>query len=240
MDYPIFKVVFSHPSLDVIDKMEKCVIRYFKITEATEDDIVNVKDGGAGRRTRSAMYYIYITIKKTTMKTIKLWLTTIAVLLCSITVDAATEFTVDGIEYTVVSTDGTCRVSGYNESFGTKVVIPSSVDYRNRTFSVISIGFSAFSGCSSLTTITIPEGVTSIGSSAFQECSSLTSITIPKSVTSIESQAFYKCKSLTSINIPEGVTSIGEKAFSGCRSLTSITIPKSVTSISNEAFAYCI
>jgi hypothetical protein len=64
MDYPIFKVVFSHPSLDVIDKMEKCVIRYFKITEATEDDIVNVKDGGAGRRTRSAMHYIYITIKK--------------------------------------------------------------------------------------------------------------------------------------------------------------------------------
>ena len=73
----------------------------------------------------------------------------------------------------------------------------------------------AFSGCSSLTSITIPDSVTSIGSSAFSGCSSLTSITIPDSVTSIGSSAFSGCSSLTSITIPDSVTSIGNNAFYG-------------------------
>ena len=87
-----------------------------------------------------------------------------------------------------------------------------------------SIGEYAFYYCSSLTSITIPEGVTSIGSHAFYDCDSLTSITIPEDVTSIGSHAFYDCDSLTSITIPEGVTSIDEGAFYGCTSLTAIHI----------------
>ncbi len=90
--------------------------------------------------------------------------------------------------------------------------------------SVTSIGWGAFDGCFSLTTITIPESVTSIGKEAFFNCKSLASIDIPEGVTSIGSQAFYYCSSLTSINIPESVTSIGNYAFSGCRSLTSIVV----------------
>ncbi|WP_394901913.1 leucine-rich repeat domain-containing protein, partial [Bacteroides xylanisolvens] len=76
--------------------------------------------------------------------------------------------------------------------------------------------------CSSLTSITIPDGVTSIGSYAFSGCSSLTSITITDGVTNIGSYAFSGCSSLTSITIPDGVTSIGSYAFSGCSKLTSI------------------
>ena len=128
------------------------------------------------------------------------WLTAIAALLCSITVNAATEFTVDGIKYTVASADGTCSVSDYDESFGAEVVIPSSVDYRNRTFSVTSIGGYAFSDCSSLTSITIAEGVTSIGNYAFYGCYKLTAINIPESVRSIGDRAFRDCSSLTSIS----------------------------------------
>ena len=105
--------------------------------------------------------------------------------------------------------------------------------------SVTSIGYSAFSGCSSLTSIAIPNSVTSIGNDVFSGCSSLTSIAIPDSVTSIGGSAFYKCSSLTSVTIPNSVTSIGDVAFFGCSGLTSITIPDSVTSIGNSAFYNC-
>ena len=87
--------------------------------------------------------------------------------------------------------------------------------------------------------LTIPEGVTSIGKSAFSFCSGLTSVTIPVGVTSIGQYAFYKCSGLTSITIPESVTSIGYAAFSGCSSLTSVTIPDSVAAIGYAAFSGC-
>ena len=68
----------------------------------------------------------------------------------------------------------------------------------------------------------IAEGVTSIGDSAFSYCTSLTSVTIPDSVTSIGEQAFYDCTSLTSVTIPDSVTSIGGWAFEDCTSLTDV------------------
>ena len=105
--------------------------------------------------------------------------------------------------------------------------------------SVTSIGDNAFSGCSSLTSVTIPSSVTSIGDNAFSGCSSLTSVTIPSSVTSIGGYAFYYCSSLTSVTIPSSVTSIGGGVFYGCSSLTSVTIPSSVTSIGDNAFRGC-
>ena len=104
---------------------------------------------------------------------------------------------------------------------------------------VTSIGSGTFWDCNSLTSVTIGNGVTSIRSYAFYGCSRLTSITIPNSVTSIGEYAFYKCSSLTSVTIPDSVTSIGDYAFCGCSSLTSVTIPDSVTSIGEWAFSDC-
>ncbi|MBR4259370.1 MAG: leucine-rich repeat protein, partial [Kiritimatiellae bacterium] len=105
--------------------------------------------------------------------------------------------------------------------------------------SVTSIRSYAFSGCSGLTSVTIPDSVTSIGSYAFSGCSGLTSVTIPDSVTSIRSSAFSGCSGLTSVTIPDSVTSIGSYAFENCGRLTSVTIPDSVTSIGNGAFDMC-
>ncbi len=104
---------------------------------------------------------------------------------------------------------------------------------------VTQIGGGAFYGCSSLTSITIPDGVTQIGYNAFYDCSSLTSINIPDGVTQIGNNAFGFCSNLKSINIPDSVTQIGDGAFGSCSSLTSINIPDGVTQIGNNAFYDC-
>ena len=113
--------------------------------------------------------------------------------------------------------------------------IPAEID----GIAVADVGDYAFSGCSNLTSVTIPEGVTSIGISAFDGCSSLKSMTISESVSSIGGSVFKDCSSLTSVIIPEGVTSIGNYAFYGCSSLASVTIPESVNSVGRSAFSYC-
>ncbi|MEY8606677.1 leucine-rich repeat domain-containing protein [Muribaculum intestinale] len=105
--------------------------------------------------------------------------------------------------------------------------------------SVTSIGQRVFENCSGLTSVTIGNSVTSIGYYAFSGCYGLTSVTIPNSVTSIRERAFSGCSGLTSVTIPNSVTSIGERAFSGCSGLTSVTIGNSVTSIGYYAFDGC-
>ncbi len=139
-------------------------------------------------------------------------------------------------EVTYMSHDDFTYNKGWNI---TTADIPASVTYSGTAYSVTSIGRSAFWGCSSLTSVTIPNSVTSIGESAFRGCSSMTSVTIPNSVTSIGAYTFYECSGLASVTIGNSVISIGNNAFEGCSSLTSVTIPNSVTSIGELAFQYC-
>ena len=148
-------------------------------------------------------------------------------------------FYLNGNPYSSTGSVDSVVVYSCDRSKSGGLVIPSTISYNGTTYNVTSIRGSAFSGCSSLTSINIPESVTSIGGSAFEYCSSLTSINIPESVTSIGDSVFIGCSSLTSINIPEGVTSIGGSAFRGCSSLTSIVIPEGVTSIDGSAFSGC-
>ena len=154
-------------------------------------------------------------------------------------------FQVDSICYNITS-DTTVEVtssvaSPWNETNYPNLTIaniPETVIYNGSTYSVTSIGNSAFLRCFSLTSVTIPNSVTSIGNSAFRYCSSLTSpvynahcfaympslyegaYTIPDGIKQIVGSAFEGCSSLTSITIPNSVTSIGSSAFSGCSGLT--------------------
>ena len=119
-----------------------------------------------------------------------------------------------------------------------------------------NIGAWAFYGCSGLTAITIPEGVTSIGVGTFSGCSSLTIVTI--NCSNVGSW-FSGNTSIKEITLGEKVTSIGNDAFKGCSGLTIVTINCSnvgswfngntsikeitlgdkVTSIGNSAFEGC-
>jgi hypothetical protein len=109
-----------------------------------------------------------------------------------------------------------------------------SIPTRIQNYPVTGISEFAFSGCTSLTNVTIPSSVTSIGGSAFAFCESLTSVTIPDSATSIGGDAFLGCTSLTSVTIPNSVTSIGEFAFARCTSLTSINVTASNSTFSMQ------
>ena len=149
---------------------------------------------------------------------------------------------IDGIYYNLDTNNKTATVTydttGRNKYSGS-VTISSTISYQSTTYIVKNIGESAFSGCSNLTSVTIPNSVTSIDSEAFSGCRNLTSVTIPNSVTSIGYNAFYDCWGLSSVTIPNSVTSIGKLAFYNCIGLTSLTMSSNVTSIGNYAFGEC-
>ena len=94
-------------------------------------------------------------------------------------------------------------------------------DSRDNCNAIIETAINTLiAGCK---TTVIPNTVTSIGKYAFSGCSSLTSVTIPNSITAIVDGAFSGCGSLTSLTIPNSVTSIGYYVFEVCSSLTSVT-----------------
>ena len=151
----------------------------------------------------------------------------------------ALEVEIDGMKFDLETIEKQATVIAKSSGeYSGEVVIPESVVYEGTVYSVTGIG-GAFSGCSGLTSVTIPNSVTSIWDCAFEDCSGLTSVTIPNSVTSIGVSAFRGCSGLTSVTIGNSVTSIGVSAFYGCSGLTSVTIPNSVTSIGGEAFRGC-
>ena len=164
------------------------------------------------------------------------------------------EMVASDFKYTV-DEDGNAQITDYyGKAF--VVTVPSSIGGHT----VTSIGLSAFSYCSNLTQIILPDSITSISGRAFWGCTGLTQLILPDSVTSIGNWAFYGCTSLTEINIPKNLTSassafagssittfhfpegfqaIPAYMFSGCKSLTQLTLPDSITSIGERAFESC-
>ena len=134
--------------------------------------------------------------------------------------------------------DNEAAVIGYYKPAGSSsVIIPSSVSYNARYYTVTSISASAFANQTSVTSITIPSTVKSIGEKAFYYAG-IKSVSIPSSVTNIGSSAF-EGSSITSVTISEGVRTIGSRAFNNCNSLTTVSIPSSVTTIGTLAFNNC-
>lgn len=115
------------------------------------------------------------------------------------------------------------------------IIIPS--EYNN--VKVIGIGEYAFTNCSNIVSITIPDSVVYIMNNAFENCSGLKTINLPNTISKIEAYTFANCQSLKIFNIPSSITYISEYAFENCSSLEKVVIPSSVTTIEASTFYNC-
>lgn len=154
------------------------------------------------------------------------------------------EICINGVYYKIVSdTEVAVTFQGdaynsYADEYIGDVVIPETITYGDKEYTVTSIGLSAFSGCENLTSVTLPSTITELGEYAFNYCTSLKSVNLPEGVTTIANRAFRICHSLTSIEIPASVETIGESAFYECKALQSISF-KGNASIGSGAFNLC-
>ncbi len=143
----------------------------------------------------------------------------------------AHDFEVDGICYVVNNiSDLTCYVSsrnGQQNSYSGDIVIPASVSYNERTFSVTGISASAFLNCKELTSIQLPQSLLVLGSSSFEGCEGLEEILLPTSLTSMGSWVFYKCTNLKELTIPSSVLEVGQDMVYGCYHLNKLIIEDS-------------
>lgn len=116
----------------------------------------------------------------------------------------------------------------------TSVTVPATITHETVTYDVNTINFYAFSGCSKLSSITIPNSVTSIGEYAFNNCSSLETVEIPEGVTKLNGNVFFGCSNLTKVNIPATLTSVGVGIFAGCVNLSNISVDSGNVYFSSE------
>lgn len=106
--------------------------------------------------------------------------------------------------------------------------------------SVTAISASCFDGDSNLVISSLPSGVSQIWDNTFRGCSSIRNFTIHEGIYRIRANAFMNCSSLTAVTFPSsGLFDIGSGAFQNDSGLTSVDIPSTVTSIGSQAFYNC-
>ena len=155
-----------------------------------------------------------------------------------------------GRDYSGNSTDGKLSVLDLSEA----KIVKGGDCYLNNGYDYTSndvIGDRAFLGCSVLTSLTLPAGITKIGSYAFRGCSGLTSLTLPAGITSIGDNAFWGCNGLKEVRfcingnldtyLTKGhpyiyVYSCGIKYYINDKEITSIEIPSNVTTLGDCVF----
>ena len=176
---------------------------------------------------------------------------------------------VDGVAYELTTSRGVkqepiawvdSKEYRFNEPYKGTVVIPESIVYQNKTYTVVGLKRDVFSNCPDLVTVVLPkrfktipsgafsnsslssfeflEGITKISTMAFTNCK-FKSITIPNSVTTIEESAFEDCEQMESIQLPKSLTNVESSVFAGCKSLRSIVLPEGIQKIPRNFFYGC-
>ena len=124
------------------------------------------------------------------------------------------------------------------------IVIPATVEIDGETYTDTYIANEAFAGNTTMTSVTIPSGITGIAGNAFTGCFNLATVNFNATHCSsvgewVSGYAFGNSSNITTVNFGDNVEYIPNNAFSNCSGLTSITIPNSVTTIDYSAFASC-
>lgn len=127
----------------------------------------------------------------------------------------AYDFEMDGFYYNITSIqDSTVELTYGELKYTGDLVVPDSVAYLNKTFIVIRFGDNAFSECSGITSIMIPNSVVTMGVRVFYGCTNLTSLSIPSSVTRIGNfgvdynYCFGMCTKLENLIIEDGESTL--------------------------------
>ncbi len=118
----------------------------------------------------------------------------------------------------------------------------SQVTFENtveKPSALSTIGKKAFSGCTSLKSITFPSTVQSLGESSFEGCTGLTELVIPNSINVLNTKAFYNCNKVASLQLPNATTTVGDYVFAKCSSLTEVVLPEGLTFTGKGEFMDC-
>ncbi len=143
--------------------------------------------------------------------------------------------------YRVISeNDATVSSAGVQTTLNpTDVVIPSTITYEGKTYTVVAVGDKSFDEVESIINVTLPETIKSIGVQAFYNCPSLAKININEGVTSIGDEAFALCPMLGNVTLPATLNTIGSSVFRGTSSMTAIRVADGNTSfISDQGALY--
>lgn len=150
-------------------------------------------------------------------------LSTFAIAVMTATTAMADEFVVDGLKYSTSSYGEEVTVTGYTTPVA-NLEIPETVEYEGTSYTVTTVGESAFEGNEVLTTIKFPETLTFISQMAFFNCTGIEKLEMPESMYYISGYAFAGCTSLKEISIGENLGNIDDYAFRDCDALERVDI----------------
>ncbi len=114
------------------------------------------------------------------------------------------------------------------------IVINENIKYQGEKYTVAEVEESAFSNCSSIKSVILPNTVKVLGKATFYDCSSLEKVTLPNSLVEIGKSVFYKCANLKTVNIPKSVEKIGNGAFRMCPKMTTFTVDNENANFSSD------
>ena len=169
------------------------------------------------------------------------------------------DFEVDGIYYNLVGTNAVkVAKAPEGQEYEGDIVIPSSITYKDKNYTVTKVGHEAFMENTSVKSVEIPATVASLEDYTFYNCTALESVKLPEALEEVPEGLFYGCTSLTKVNFPEslvfigpvsfmytalkeailpdGIETIGERAFYKTSSLEKLHLPANLFIVADQAF----